>query len=285
MGIQPPQFFMQRPLTVRDLFTQGTTGTDAVEYVRLLAQTNNAAPVAEATSSAIVGDGTGGTVLPAAGGVKPESGFTFEKVVTTVKTIAHWIPATKRALSDAAQVRTLIDQFLRYGLEEEFEDQLITGSGTGENFTGLTNTSGVQTQGAPVGASGEDMFTVLRRGRRKVQIGGRTVPTAYVMHPIDWENIELARDNNKQFYGNGPFAQGPNTLWGLPVVESEGVTQNFAWCANWRMGVIWDREQATITATDSHADFFIRNLVAVLGEMRAAFGVLRPPAFCKIQLS
>ena len=40
-----------------------------------------------------------------------------------------------------------------------------------------------------------------------------------------------------------------------------------------------------MTATDSHMDFFIRNLVAILAEMRAAFGVIQPSAFCKVTLS
>jgi hypothetical protein len=31
--------------------------------------------------------------------------------------------------------------------------------------------------------------------------------------------------------------------------------------------------------TDSHADFFIRNMVAILAEERIAFGVTRPTAF------
>lgn len=282
-GLVVDQAFLQRPLTVRQLFSQGTTTTDTIEYVRVLAQTNNAAPVPEATSTAAIGDGTGGTATAAAGGLKPESGFTFQKASTTVKTIAHWIPATKRSLSDAAQVRTLIDTFLRYGLEEEFEDQLVTGNGTGENFLGLNNTSGVQTQVAPTG--GEDVFTVTRRARRKVRIGGRATPTAYVLNPIDWESVELMRDTNGQFYGGGPFAGAPNSLWGLPVVESEAVAVGTAWCADWRMGVIWDREQASIQVTDSHADFFVRNLVAILAEMRAAFAVLRPAAFVKIALA
>jgi len=283
-GIVPqPEPFPARPLTVRQLFSPGTTGSDSVEYVRVLAQTNNAKAVPEALSSATVGDGTGGTATITTGGVKPESGFTFEKQSTTVKTIAHWIPATKRSLSDAAQVRTLIDTFLRYGLEEEFEDQLITGDGTGENFLGLNATSGIQLQAGPI--AGEDNFTVTRRGRRKVRIGGRAMPTAYVLNPIDWENIELKRDGNERFYGGGPFALTPNTLWGLPVVESEAVPQGTGWVADWRMGIVWDREQASIQATDAHADFFIRNLVAILAEMRAAFAVLRPAAFVKITLA
>ncbi len=277
--------FLARPLTIRQLFSAGTTTTDSIEFVRVLGQTNNAKPVPEATSTAPVGDGTGGTATIIAAGLKPESGMTFEKGTAPVRTVAHWIPATKRSLSDAAQVRTLIDTFLRYGLEEEFEDQLVSGDGTGENFLGLNATSGIQTQAAPNTGAGENAFHVTRRARRKVRVGGRATPTAYVLNPIDWENIELSQDANKNFYGGGPFGAAPNTLWGLPVVESEAVAAGTAWVADWRMGIIWDREQASIQATDGVNDFFLRNLVAILAEMRAAFAILRPAAFVKITLA
>lgn len=279
----PGDFFNQRPMTIRQLFSPGQTTSDSVEYVQLLSQTNNAAAVPEAKSTATVGDGTGGTATVADAGVKPQSGFTTKKQTAPVKTVAHWIPATKRSLSDAAQVRTLIDTFLRYGLEEAFEDQLMSGDGQGENFVGLDYTSGVQTQVAP--GANEDVFTVTRRGRRLVRTVGHSIPTAFVLNPIDWENIELMRDSNERFYGAGPFSMTPNTLWSLPVVESEAVEEGTGWVADWRMGIVWDREQASIQATDAHADFFIRNLVAILAEMRAAFGVLRPAAFVKIALA
>jgi HK97 family phage major capsid protein len=272
--------FYQRPLTVRSLFTAGSTTSDSIEYVRLLTVTNNAAPVAEAISAGKVGDGTGGTVTPVEAGVKPESGMTFERDSTNVKTIAHWIPITKRALADAAQIRTIIDEFLRYGLDEELEDQLLTGTGVGENFRGLNITPGIQT----ISGAG-DALDITRKARTKVRIGGRATPTAFVMNPLDWEAIELMRSaTSGDFFSNGPFNMMSPHLWGLPVVESEAVPPKTAWCAAWNWGVVYDREQTTVQATDSHSDFFVRNLVAVLAELRAAFAVLRPQAFVKITL-
>jgi HK97 family phage major capsid protein len=276
-GLQDP--FYQRPLSIRQLVAPGNTTSDTIEYVRMISVTNNAAPVPEATSSAFI-DGT--TVTPVMGGLKPQSAFEFEKDATTVKTIAHWIPATKRALADAAQIRTLIDQFLRYGLEEELEDQIVSGTGIGENFLGIANTPGVQTQGPP--GAGEDVFDVTRVARRKVQIGGRAMPTAYVFNPLDWEKVDLARNDANDFYGAGPFALTAPRLWGLPVVESEAIPPGFAYVGAWNFAVLYDREQATVQATDSHADYFVRNLVAILAELRAAFAVLRPSAFVKIDL-
>jgi HK97 family phage major capsid protein len=276
-GMIPPTY--ERPLSVRQLFTQGNTTSDTIEYMRWASVTNNAAVVPEARSA----DPIGGAVTTVLGGVKPQSTFSFDRDETTVKTIAHWIPITKRALADASQMRTYIDSFLRYGLEEEFEDQLIAGSGAGENFLGLYNQPGIQTQAAP--GAGEDNLDILLKARTKVKIGGRANPTAFVMNPIDRQNIQLMRNDNGDFYGGGPFSLINPPIWGLPVVESEAVVQGTAWVAAWNWGVIYDREQASVQATDSHADFFVRNLVAILSEMRAGFAIWKPAAFCKITLA
>ena len=93
----------QRELTIFDLISRGTTQSDVVEYVRQTAFTNNAAVVPEADSV----DPTDDT------GRKPWSAFAFERVVETVATIAHGEAASLRALSDAGQMRAIIDQGLR----------------------------------------------------------------------------------------------------------------------------------------------------------------------------
>lgn len=267
LGLRDMGTFM-RPLTIRDLITVGTTDSDAVEYVKINSATNNAAPTAEATA-------TGGS-----SGAKPESAMDLEKVTTVVKTVAHWIPATRRALSDAGQMRTLIDSFLRYGLDEELEDQVLNGDGTGENFTGLHNTTGVQAQ-----AYTTDLLTTTRQARTKVRVVGRATPTAYVMHPNDWEDLDLLQDNEARYYFGGPSVLGNPRLWGLPVVETEAQPEGESMVGDWRMAALWDREAAQILVSDSHLDFFIRNLIAILAELRAAFGVIRPKAFVEIDMT
>lgn len=257
-----------RPLTIRDLVTNGTTNADAIEFPIEGTPTNNAAPVAEATATS------------GSSGAKPESALALSKGTTTVKTIAHWVPATRRALADAGMLRMYIDTFLRYGLDEELEDQMLTGSGSGENFTGILNTSGIQTQ-----AWSTNILTTTRKARTKVRVTGRATPTAYVMHPNDWETIDLLQDNEGRYYYGGPSILGMPRLWGLPVVESEGMTEGYSVCADWRRAVLMDREQTQILVSDSHSDFFVRNLVAILAELRAAFFVIRPAAFVSIDLT
>ncbi len=285
LGLMVNNTPFQRPLMLRDLVTQGSTQSDSIEYVRVTGFTNAAAPVAEATTAALPTQSasTGPLVNAAGGGYKPESSIGTVRVTTPVRTIAHWIPVTKRALSDAAQMMTLIDNFLQYGLEEELEDQMIAGDGTGENLEGLANVSGVQTQAA----DGTNLLSTLRKAKTKVRIVGRSIPNGYVLNPADVERLDLLTDNEARYYFGGPSGSGmPGNapLWNLPVIESEAVPAGTAYVGDWSKAIMWDRQQSTITTTDSHADFFIRNLVAILAEMRAAFGVIQPSAFVKITL-
>jgi HK97 family phage major capsid protein len=257
-----------RPLTIRDLVTTGTTTADAIEFPIEGVPTNNAAPVAEATAT------SGGS------GAKPESALALSKGTTTIKTIAHWVPATRRALADAGMLRMYIDNFLRYGLDEELEDQMLTGDGAGENFLGILNTPNTQSQ-----AFDTDVLTTTRKARTKVRVTGRATPTAYVMHPNNWETLDLLQDNEGRYYYGGPSILGTPRLWGLPVVESEGMTEGTSVVADWRRAVLMDREQTQILVSDSHSDFFVRNLIAILAELRAAFFCIRPAAFVEIDMT
>ena len=266
----------RHPLNLRDLINVRTTSSDTVEFVRQVTQVTQAAPVPESNVTTFTG-GVGQI-----SGQKPEGAMTFERVVENVKTLAIWIPSTKRALSDAAQLRGLIDMELRDDLNEELENQLMNGNGVGENFTGLANTANTLVQ-----AFAENVLVTTRRAVTNLLINGRQRPTAWLLHPSDWEAIELMRESAGagQFLWGGPIARGPMTLWGIPVVQSFVLPQGTAWLGNWSKMVLWDREEASISVSDSHADFFIRNMVAILAELRAAMGVIRPSAFVEVDVS
>lgn len=262
------------PLTIVDMISKRTTQSDLVEFVRQTLQVQQAAPVPEANVTTYTG--YPGQVS----GEKPEGALGFEKVQEPVKTIAVWVPATKRALSDAAQIRGIIDQELNDDLDEELEDQLVNGDGSGENFTGILNTAGILTQ-----PWNTDILTTTRQAITSVQVTGRARPTGWLLNPNDWETIELLKDGNDRYYWGGPLSRGSKTLWGLPVAESPVIAEGSGLLGDWRKAVLWDREQGSIQVSDSHSDFFIRNMVAILAEMRAAFGVIRPAGFCEVELT
>lgn len=261
-------------LNLRSLIDVRTTTSDTVEWVRQTAQVTQAATVPEANVTTYTG-ATGEV-----SGLKPEGTATWDRESAVVKTIAVWIPATTRALADASQLRGLIDSELRSDVAEELENQLLNGDGLGENFTGLNNVVGVLTQ-----AFATDVAVTARQAITNLLINGRQMPTAFLFNPADWETYDLLQDDNGQYYWGGPMRQGPRTLWGVPVAQSFFQAEGTGWLGNWNKMVLWDREQATIAVSDSHEDFFIRNMVAIRCELRAAMGVIRPTGFVEIDLT
>lgn len=255
----------RRPRRILDLVTTGQTNSDQVKYARQTTFTNVAAETAEATTSAT--------------GTKPEATMAFEVVTADVKTIAHWIPATRRSLADAGQLRTLIESQLRYGLEYRLESQIVNGDGTGENLTGIINTSNILTQAK----SSDTVVDAIHKAMTQIRLGFLE-PNGVALHPTDWELIRLSKEEGTagSYYYGPPALAGQETIWGLPVAVTPAVPDDTGIVGDWTQAVLWMREGIQILASDSHDDFFIKNLVALLAEMRAAFGVLRPQAFAKV---
>jgi HK97 family phage major capsid protein len=270
-GLPDPQGLYQRELSLLDLVTRVPVTGDTVEYVRVGTPTNAAAPVAEATATS------------GASGAKPESAFPLAVVTETIRSIAHWMPITRRALSDAPMMRQIVNSFLQYGLREELEDQIVTGSGSGENFTGVLNVSGIQTQ-----AYTTDLLTTSRKAwtiLRRVGRVRRSSTVAWAMYPDDWEDFDLLTDNEERYYMGGPREMMTPRLWGFPVIENEGVTEGHGILADWQWVTLFDRQDNAVYVTDSHSDFFIRNILAILAEMRAGMGVIRPKAIVDVDLT
>lgn len=257
----------RRPLVLRDVVTVAQTDSDTVEYVRVNAETNNAAAVAEATAT---GDGSG---------AKPESAATFTNVTTNVVNIAHWIPITRRALADAGQMRAYIDDFLRYGVNQELEDQMMEGTG-GNGLVGISQTTGIQTY-----TTTGNLLTAVRKAKTLVKTVAFDEPNAIVMAPEDWEVFDLLQDNEARYYFGGPVQMMAPRMFGLPVIECQACTTGFAYVGNFKRAVLWDREQANIQVSDSHSDFFVRNMIALLGELRAAFSVIKPNSIVQVDLT
>lgn len=268
-----------RTLYVRDLCTNLSITSDSFDYVQVTSRTNNAAAVVEATSSA--DDTTYGTPLSNnVQGRKPESAIAFAVVSAPVEIIAHFIPITRRAAADAPQMRALVDQFLLYGLAEEEEDQILNGNGTSPNLRGILQTVGINT----VGSAGTDLDAVVD-AIAAIRADGNN-PTAMVIHPNDWfsTGFLMAKESTGGYLVGNPGASidAVQSLWGLRVVVTPAMTADTALVGDFSKAVVADREQASILVSDSHKDWFTRNLLAVLAEERLAFGVLDPEAFCTI---
>lgn len=261
----------QRPSRVRDLFPQATTTANLIDYFQVLGFAENNGE----GNAQTVPDYVNGTF-----GLKPQSKLKFRPEQAPVRTIAHWEAAHRNVIMDVPQLQATINNELLYGLALQEDWQLLQGDGTVENIKGILNHEGIQIYTAPDNELKSDS---LRRASTLAMLANYP-PNGYVLHPNDWEDIELQKgtgDGQYMLFTN--IAIGVNAqVWRQPVVETaamqEGTFLNGAFGAG---AQVYDRMRASIRIAEQHADFFVRNAVVILCEERLALAVKRPEAFVK----
>jgi hypothetical protein len=79
-------------------------------------------------------------------------------------------------------------------------------------------------------------------------------------------------------YSSAPISvdsDGTERLFGIPLIISSSVPDDTAVVADMKSVAVWLRSM-DVFLTDSHSDWFVRNLSCCLGELRAAAAVVSP---------
>ena len=261
----------KRTSRVRDLFPVRRTNAAVIEYFRQTGFTNNASVVPEHPSSF---------------GAKPQSSMTFVGEQAPVRTIAHWEAAHRNVLADEPQLRSIIDNELLYGLRLVEDDQILNGAGTGEDLGGILTNASIQTYLWSAGPSTGVADTRADAIRRAMTLAFLAFyePTGVVVHPSDFEDMELTKDANGQYLMAVNIQQGAQArVWNVPVVDTPAIAEGTALVGAFGTGAqVYDRDEASIRVAEQHADFFVRNAVVVLAEQRLALAVKRPESFVKV---
>lgn len=247
----------RRRMTIRALLAQGNTGSNSIEYDKEKGFTNNAAPVAE-------------------GALKPQSEIQYEEATAPVRTIAHWMRASVQILADAPGLRSMIDNRLRYGLAYVEENQLLNGSGSGQNLEGLVTVA--TPFAAPGGLTAGQMIDTVRLGMLQVALA-EYPPNGIVLNPIDWAFIEMLKDDQGRYLIGNPQGTLNPTLWGLPVVPTQAMGEDKFLVGAFDLAAqIFDRQDATVEVSTEDGDNFIKNKVTIRAEERLALAIYREEA-------
>lgn len=258
-GIIPGAF---RQLSVLDVVPMGSTSSNSIEYTRDSSWTNDAAETAEA-------------------GTKPESDLSFTLESDPVRTIAHFIKASRQVLDDAPALQSYIDRRLRHGLRQRLESQILTGNGTSPNIEGLT-ASGRHTAFTPT--SGENGLDSINRAKYAV-IGADFMANTVFVNPADWGAIERlkAGSGNEYAAANGNAVGYINnglqpTVWGMPVVANNNVTEGKFFVLDVNAMMLMMRQGAVVEMFEQDGTNAQQNLVTIRAEMRCALAVFQPTA-------
>ena len=269
-----------RTKRVRDLFPVRRTNAAVIEYFRQLGFTTIQAGHGTNSASSVAERSAGNF------GVKPQSSFAFVGEQAPVRTLAHWEAAHRNVLADEPQLRSIIDNELMYGLRLLEDSQILNGDGAGENLLGVLQTPNIQEYAWSDGATSPVADTKADAIRRAATLSFLAYyePSGIVLHPNDWEDIELTKDEQGQYLVAVSVAMGGEPrVWRMPVVDTPAIAEGTALVGAFGTGAqLYDREEASIRISEQHSDFFVRNAIVILAEQRLALAVKRPEAFVKV---
>lgn len=249
-----------RPVQITDVIPMSPTDQSAIVFMEETVHTQAATEVAE-------GDGY------------TASEFQVAEATSTVRKIAHWIPVTDEQLEDEPEAGGYLDRRMRFGLEQRLDYQIVRGSGDTVFLDGLEAFEGVQTYSK----SGEPALDAIHKGITLVNVTGGAAASAVLVHSNDWQNIRLLRTADGIYILGPPTEVGPKTLWGLPIVVNEVVTEGTSIVGDFANFIeIRVKRGVTVKVTDSHGDFFIQGKQAIRADMRVALPIYRAAAFCLV---
>lgn len=264
-------FPYQRPLTVADLFSQGTMTGNAVTYP-------------------VYGKLEGGPGMVAEGGEKPQSHFPDPEWKTdTLKEVAVWWKITDDMAEDLPYVASEIQDQNDYAMQIKEEDQLLNGDGTGSNVNGLLAREGVQEIG-----DDDERSVADRIFHAKTMINKATGHNAdaLVISPDDYETLRLSKDANGQYYGGGFFlpAYGgtgqlviQETPWGLKTVVTPAAADGESVVGAFKAGgKVLRKGGRRVASTNSHEDDFTNDKITFRIKERMTLQVKYPADFVKV---
>jgi len=221
---------------------------------------------------------TNAAVEVAEGAAKPEGNLALTERTSPVRKIAVWIAVTDEQLEDVPQMQDYLENRLGFMVKQRLNTQILVGNGTAPNLRGIVNVVGVQTQAKGVDPTPDAIYKAMT----KVRVTGQAMPSAYVTHPNDWQEVKLLRTTDGIYIWGNPSEMGPDRIWGLPVVQDAGLTEGTGVVGDFaNYSLLAERKGLTIKIGYQNDDF-IKNQRSIVAEIRAAFAVLRPTAFCLV---
>ena len=251
--------YATRPPQVTDLIPTIQTNQNAFVYREETTFTNTAVEILE-------------------GAAKPEATLALTQRTAPIRKIAVYIPVTDEQLEDVPGMQEYIETRLAFMVRQRLDSQILVGTGIAPNLLGVLSTVGIQTQAKSTDPTPDAIYKAMT----KVEVVGQAMPSAVVLHPNDWSEIRLLRTTDGIYIWGSPSEAGPERIWGLPVVKAQGLTEGTGVVGDFEnFSLLVERKGMTIKI-GYNADDFVKNQRSIVAEIRVAFVITRPAAFCTV---
>jgi len=262
------------PYVIPALIDTITTDQYQYKYLEETTYTNNAAPTAE-------------------GSALGENALAFTERTEEIRKIGAFIPMTEELLADVSAAQGYIDSRLRFMVRQTISDQIIGGSGSGVNLTGILNKTGINAFNYSSFSGSLKRIGQIFEAITEIQKDAFMNPDAIVMHPSDWYQVVTEVNAvttsgalNPLFVGAGSFGDAVTPrLWGVPVVSSTETSAGDCIVGTFGGGQaihIVARQGMEVAMSDSHDENFVKDIIVMKATVRMGLPIYRAAAFAKI---
>jgi len=262
------------PYVIPALIDTITTDQYQYKYLEETTYTNNAAPTAE-------------------GSALGENALAFTERTEEIRKIGAFIPMTEELLADVSAAQGYIDSRLRFMVRQTISDQIIGGSGSGVNLTGILNKTGINAFNYSSFSGNLKRIGQIFEAITEIQKDAFMNPDAIIMHPSDWYQVVTEVNAvttsgalNPLFVGAGSFGDAVMPrLWGVPVVSSTETSAGDCLVGVFGGGQaihIVARQGMEVAMSDSHDENFVKDIIVMKATVRMGLPIYRATAFAKI---
>lgn len=247
----------QRPLVVADLFSTGAITGTILQYPVFDELEGNAKMVEET-------------------GAAPQVHWkdpTWKQ--DKIGKVASFFGISEDMMDDLSWVIGEINDSAQYDLKLQEETQLLSGNGSENNLTGLFNRE-IQTMNK------DELSDADRLSKAALQITTTTnfQADAYVMNPLDFWKLTIAKDANGNYLNLTDGAK----LWNIPTVATAAITEGTALVGAFKSAKVLRKGGLVVKMTDSDTDDFLHFKQKCRVSERLGLQVKYPKAFVKVTL-
>ena len=242
----------ERMVTLLDIVTVGSIGSNVKEWVYVSAESGAAASTAE-------------------GAIKNNIDFDLTVGSNKVEKVTAYITATDEMLEDIEGVTSLIENKLTTKVRLALEQYVYNGDGISPNLEGIVTV-------APVFAAGTFAATVdnanevdvLAVAQNQIELANCPMPTAIFMNPSDVTSLLLQKvsSTDKRYIERLQLIAGTLSFDGVPVVKSTMVTAGEFLMGDFTKANV-DFKKGFTVEIGYNGDNFVKNFKTIRGEVRA----------------
>jgi hypothetical protein len=239
------------PLMARDMFSVLPAEGGTAVYARDPGQT---------TAADIV----------APGGLKPETTLVLDSVSDPLVKIAHFAGVANETVEDVVGFASWLNAVMILGVLDREDAYLVA------TLTALTG----KTPDRPM-AAGENAADAILAAAMGIQIASKMPVDGVIVGPDVYAHLlTMKAEGGGTYLVGSPLAPPTNMIWGrLNLAVSSNVAPGTAIIGGFRRAAaIYRKNAIRVDVTESHADFFQRNLTAVRAEVKEVLGVYTPKA-------